>query len=457
MSSQEKPVHEKSLVLKRREFLLGTVAVAAATSALAAEDAAEPKQAAQPATPATQPPKPATPQQKPAQKLSTVERFACPEDGLFAVKPHLQLLGERSAAVVWMTKQKATGFVEWSQDGGAKWKRDWTEEDGLRDAGSFVHKTVLTGFDPTKSVRFRACSRANPEVLAYSAKFEGEVEKVESELGPIVPADGKVSFAMFNDVHNRIDTYPALLKYLDRPVNFTVFNGDIMNYVDNEEGLKKNLLAPLAYTSARTHAAMWYLRGNHETRGAMARQLRNYMALPDGHYFGAITLGAARIVFIDTGEDKHDSHPEYSGIVDFDHYIERQKAWLAREFASAAWKDATFRIAVMHIPPADVRVLGSGVVRGGTKRICAFTEFLKGAGLSIALCGHFHRSANDDANETHPYPVIVGGGVGVSPADKRGRFRDATITRCDYDAHELVVSQTNILGEKLFERRITAS
>ena len=110
----------------------------------------------------------------------------------------------------------------------------------------------------------------------------------------------------------------------------------------------------------------------------------------------------------------------------------------------------------MHIPPADVSVLGRRGPIGGTKRMRALTEFLKGAGLSIALCGHFHRSANDDANETHPYPVIVGGGVGVSPENKRGRFRDATITRCDFDANELVVSQTNILGEKLFERRLTA-
>ena len=440
---------EGKIAMKRRDFLLGSIASVAAPAAFAAEDSAEQK-------PTPPPPQPTPPPPKPAEKLSTVERFACPEDGLFAVRPHLQLLGERSAAVVWMPTRKATGVVEWSQAGGAKWKRDWTEEDGLRDAGSFVHKTVLTGFDPSKSVRFRACSRANPEVRAYSATFEGEVEKVESELNPIVPADGKVSFAMFNDVHNKLDSYPALLKYLDRPVNFTVFNGDIMNSVETEEGLKKNLLAPLAYTSEKTHAAMWYLRGNHETRGAMARQLRDYLALPEGHYFGAVTLGAARIVFIDTGEDKHDSHPEYSGLVDFDHYIERQKAWLAREFASAAWKDAVFRIAVMHIPPADVSVLGRRGPIGGTKRTCALTEFLRGAGLSIALCGHYHWSANDDANETHPYPVVVGGGVGVSPKDKRGRFRDATITRCDYDSKELVVSQTNILGEKLFERRIAA-
>ena len=426
--------------MKRREFLLGSIASVAAPSTLMAAAAADTE---------------ADPQ-KPAEKRSEVERFACPESGLFAVRPHLQLLGERSAAVVWMTKRKATGFVEWSQDGGTTWKTSWTEEDGLRDAGSFVHKTVLTGFDPSKSVRFRACSRDNPEVRAYSAVFEGEVEKVESELNPILPADGKVSFAIFNDVHSKLDTYPALLKYLDRPVNFVVFNGDIVNYVETEEGLKKNLLAPLAYTSEKTHAARWYLRGNHETRGGLARRLRDYLALPEGHYFGAVTLGAARIVFIDTGEDKHDSHKEYSGLVDFDHYIERQKAWLAREFASAAWKDAVFRIAVMHIPPADVNTLGGGSWSGGTKRMREFSEFLKGANLSIAFGAHLHRSANDDANEQRPYPVVVGGGVGVAPENRRGRFRDATITRCEFDAKELVVSQTNILGEKLFERRITA-
>ena len=37
-----------------------------------------------------------------------------------------------------------------------------------------------------------------------------------------------------------------------------------------------------------------------------------------------------------------------------------------------------------------------------------------------------------------------------------GKFRDATVTRCEYDSRELVVTQTNIFGERLFERRITA-
>ena len=420
--------------MRRRDFIAGALAATAAAPVIAGVQAEKS---------ADQRPEP-----------SEVERCSCPDEGLFAVRPHLQLLGEDSAAGVWVTKRPATGYVEWSQDDGATWTTDWTEEDGLRDAGSRVHRTVLTGFDPSKSVRFRACSRENPHVFAYAAVFKGEVEKSESVLNPIVPADGRVSFAMFNDVHNTLSTYPALLKHLDRPVNFTVFNGDIMNSVENEADMRKYLLAPLAYVCDRTHAAMWYLRGNHETRGGFSRRMRDFLSLPDGHYFGAVTLGAARIVFIDTGEDKPDGHREYSGIVDFDRYIARQRRWLEREFDSRAWRDAAFRIAVMHIPPKDVKMLGGGSWDGGSVRMRDFSSFLAGANISLALCAHLHRSANDDANASHPYPVVVGGGPGFVSEARRGKGFEATLTRCEYDSRELVVSQTNIIGEKLFERRI---
>lgn len=426
------------MVMKRRDFLVGSLAATLATSVRAADSVAKASATNAPA------------------ELSEVEKFALPADGLFAVKPHLQLLGEHAAAVVWLTRRKATGYVEWSQDGGATWNVDWTAEDGLRDAGSFVHRTVLTGFDPSKGVRFRACSRETPHIFAYSAVFKGETEKVEGELNPILPADGRVSLAMFNDVHNTLSTYPALLRHLDRPVNFTIFNGDIMNSVDNEEGLKKFLLAPLAYVSDRTHAAMWYLRGNHETRGGFSRHLRDYLALPGGHFFGAVTLGAARIAFVDTGEDKPDGHKEYSGLVDFDRYIARQMEWLADEFASTAWKDAPFRIVVMHIPPAGTFQLGGGRWPGGTERMGRMSALLKGANVSLALAAHLHRSANDCPNADHPYPVIVGGGPREEPEERRKAFGDATLTRCDYDADELVVVQTNIRGERLFERHIKA-
>ena len=386
-----------------------------------------------------------------------VKGFAMPKEGLFAVKPHLQLLGEDSAAVVWMTKRKALGYVEWSQDGGKAWNTAWTEEDGLRDAGTTVHRSVLTGFDPSKSVRLRVCSRENPAIYPYRAEFTGEVETLASELAPILPADGRVSFAMFNDVHGALKNYPQLLAQLDRPVNFIVFNGDISSDIDTEEQVQRNILAPLAYVCENTHAAMWYLRGNHETRGGFARRFRDYLSLPNGHFYGAVTLGAARFVFIDTGEDKEDGHEQYSGLTDFDHYLARQMDWLRAEFGSDAWRKAKFRIAVMHIPPTGVKSFDDATYRGEANRMRRdLTGLLKTANLSLVLAAHLHCAANDDPRPDRPYPVVVGGSNYTDFADKFGRYKIATLTRCDYDDRELVVSQVNCKGEKLFERRIVS-
>ncbi len=421
-----------SLLYKRREFLLGSLSAAVVSSLQAGGEA-----------------------DKHGETLpSAVESFAMPQKGLFAVKPHLQLLGERSAAIVWMTAKESTGFVEWSQDGGSTWTTTWTEVDGLLDAGCKLHRTVLSEFDPAKPLKFRVCSKENPHIFSYRAEFKGDVQQLDGEIAPLLPEDGKVTFAMFNDVHEQLETYPSLLAHLKEPVNLTIFAGDIANYVDNEDDVIRNLLAPFAYVNNRTHAAMWYLRGNHETRGGFSRKLRNYLALPNGCYYGAVTLGAARFVFVDTGENKDDTYREYAGLVDFDNYLERQMAWLKDEFASRTWKESKYRIAVMHIPPCILKKLDGGAYTPSAMRMQKLAKILAEANLSLVLSGHLHRSVNEDANMFHPYPVVGGGGPLPLSEDKRHWYGDPTITICSYDADKLVVSQTNVRGEKLFERHI---
>lgn len=426
--------------MKRRSFLLG--GIAAATGVASAAPAGKGKSTG------------VAEKSKPVKLPTAVEAAAMPTEGLFLVRPHLQLLGEKSAAVVWMTKRPATGFVEWSQDGGASWRTAWDEKDGLRDAGSRTHIATLRGFDPARPVTYRACSQETPHVFAYKTFFKGEVEKVESTLAALVPADGKVSFAMFNDVHCNHAVYSTLLEKIKKPVNFSVFAGDIMNSTDSEDCVVRNLLAPLSYVSDRTGAAMWYLRGNHETRGGYARQLRNHLALPGGLFYGAVTLGAGRIAFIDSGEDKEDDHREYSGIVDFDRYIDSQIEWLRDEFASDAWRNAAFRIAVMHIPPPGFRKLDGGMWNGATKRMRRLAEVLKTSKVSLVMAAHLHSSANADPTKECPYPVVVGGGNQLFTPEQRQKhpYRDATLTRCTYDSRKLVVEQYTSDGAKLFER-----
>ena len=47
-------------------------------------------------------------------------------------------------------------------------------------------------------------------------------------------------------------------------------------------------LKPFARVSQEARLLVWFVRGNHETRGQLARQLRDYVTLPDGRYYGAM-------------------------------------------------------------------------------------------------------------------------------------------------------------------------
>lgn len=366
--------------------------------------------------------------------------------GLIAVKPHAQLMGEREMGIVWMTSREAEGWVEWSQDGGQTWLRAWDERDGLLvDACDRMHKIVVSGYDPAKPFRYRVKSRAFSSFGPYKVVREEAVAMCEGEMNAVLPPDGSISFAMFNDVHNRLEVYPALARHRTGPLSFTVFNGDIMNHIEDEPGVARCLMAPLAYMTARTRAPMWYLRGNHETRGRFARHLRDYVALPRGRYYGAVSLGGARFVFVDTGEDKEDSHPEYSGLVDFDRYVAAQTAWLAREVASEAWRKATARVVFMHIPP-DATCADGRVWRQPLARIRELHAVLNGSGVSLVMGAHLHRWACDPANEARPYPLIIGGGPNLAAANPAAR---PTLAHCTIKGTSLTATILSAAGETL--------
>ncbi|MBQ7188743.1 MAG: metallophosphoesterase [Kiritimatiellae bacterium] len=388
----------------------------------------------------------------PAEKTDVVEVGEMLDpDHLICVKPHVQLISETEVGLVWMTSKEAEGWVEWSQDDGETWKRAWNERDGLLvDACDRIHKITVSGYSPAKPFRYRVRSRAFTSFGPYRVVRSAEEAVYEGEINAVVPADGTISFAMFNDVHNKLEIYPALCKRLEGALSFTVFNGDIMNHIDDEPGVCKCLMAPLAYVARQTRAPMWYLRGNHETRGKFARHLRDYVALQNGHYYGAVTLGNARFVFVDTGEDKADDHKEYSGLVDFEHYIAHQTQWLAEEVSSPAWKDAKFRVVFMHIPPDGV--CGSGRIWSQRlPRVRKLHAVLENAGVTLLLGAHLHNWACDDARPERPYPMVIGGGNNLTTTRQ---WSLPTLTHCTIQGNTLTVKLLSPDGKVLAQKEV---
>ncbi len=362
------------------------------------------------------------------------------EEPLFEIKPYVQLMGPDSVGIGWMTAKKATGYVTWSQDDGATWNKAWREEDGLLDANDIIHRAVIGGVDPAKPLRWRVHSRAFDTFGPYKVSYRGEEQTLEGGIRAILPRQDAVSFAMLNDVHQTLPIYPTLKAYVKEPVNFTVFNGDILNHIEDEASVKAFLLNPLALWTEATGAPCWYLRGNHETRGAFARHLRDYLPLVEGRFYGAVTLGPARFVFLDTGEDKRDDHAEYSGLTDFDGYLARQTAWLKAETAGEAWRSAKFRIVIEHIPAT---ITAARRYSPSVPRILALQEVLKTANVSAMFAAHLHRRGWHEPEAERPYPMIVGGGP-----------KSATLTRCDIVGGTMRISQFDMSGERVVDEEI---
>lgn len=397
--------------MNRREFLTGTLSaavVAGASGAKGAEQGA-PAKAAEP---------------------------------LFATKPHAQLMAPDVVALVWETSVQATGRVTWRQGENEAWREGWWETDGFKDANDTKHRAVLEGVDSSKPIWFRVHSRAIAENKAYWVKYAGEEETYEGQLDPFLSDPTAFSFAMVNDVHAHVDTYPKLLRFLERPVAFTAFAGDIIRESWSADYVRQKLIVPLGDWTEASRAPIWYVRGNHETRAGYARHLRDHLALQHDHYYGAVTFGETRIVFLDTGEDKEDSHREYFGTVAFDHYLACQTDWLKREVASDAWMKARHRIVIGHIPPF-VRKTGNGQSFDPFQpRLRALFKVLETAKVSLFCAGHLHRSGFEAPIPERPYPIIIGGGQ----ATDKIAWAQPTLTRLDVSAKGLRIRQWRIDG-----------
>ncbi len=383
------------------------------------------------------------PQLSEAESQAQAEIQAQRTDGLIAVQPWAQLLGAGRLGVGWLTAQAADGVVEWTQagadDASTVWRQAWYSEDGLKQANGTSQRAVIDGYDPARPIRFRARSRPITTFKPYKVTFGEPVTSPERRLPALARPGGKVSFIVFNDVHNRYQNYPLLTAQAGHAPDFAVFNGDVLQDPQSEKEVTDHLLLPMAWFTSRS-IPCFFLRGNHETRGAFARPLKSYLTLPENRYYTAMTFGAARVLFLDSGEDKPDASGEYSGLVDFEPYIEEELAWLKREIAGEAFRQAAWRIVVVHIPP-DWRKEEGKLWNGERRMRERFAPLFDAGRVAAVISGHNHHSdligPCPDTGRGFQWPVFIGG----APA-----LTNATVIRVEADARTLKIMRVHSDG-----------
>ena len=346
---------------------------------------------------------------------TAAEAKAAPAEG-FALAPYAQLVGPDAVEIRWRTAAPATATVFWTQDAALpreRWARAVRAEDGMVAANETAHRIRLEGLDPAKPLRFEAVSEPLTRFGAYDIRRAAAFGSGPVTLRPPVGADGALRFVVFNDLHGRaaahIPHFLALPEIAAAEPAFALFNGDCADDCGDQAGVERRFLGALPPLTKAGLPAL-FLRGNHEYRGAMARRIRDNLApLACGRYYGAFDLGPARLLFLDSGEDKPDDAPVYGGLLATDPYLEEQAAWLRREVASDTWKAAKRRLAFWHIPP-ESDTPGEDKWYGPSRLRRLVSPLLQDAGLDALVCAHTHRHKLLPATDARPYPILIGGG-----------------------------------------------
>ena len=133
----------------------------------------------------------------------------------------------------------------------------------------------------------------------------------------------------------------------------------------------------------------YYVRGNHETRGVFAPQLKRYFC-PREQSLVLCRASWSRVLHHarDSGEDKPDSDIEDAGITDYDAYRTEQAEWVKAITESEDFKTAKFRICIAHIPPQSIE---QDAWHGPAEVAQKFVPALfNKAGIDLMICGHLH-------------------------------------------------------------------
>jgi len=341
-----------------------------------------------------------------------------------AVPPYLQRPAPDAMTIMWHTAEPSYSWVEYgiAPEGGSSAPDSLTVarsvERGIVSANITRHKVRLTGLSSGVKYSYRIGSR---KVLTYGAysKTLGDTEYSPFySFTTLGNTNCDFTCLVFTDLHNNLTLYDKLMDQVAAKgisYDFSIFNGDIFEDPNNDAQVV-NLLARYNKRVDASNKPAIYLRGNHEIRGPHALQLPALFDWSDsGESYFAFTWGDTRFVFLDNGEDKNDTHIEYSGLIDFDSFRQRETEWFVQELASDEYGSAFRRILVHHIPIYGwINSYDPGFIPCYNQ----WNPLLQSAPFDLDVTGHLHSFKYYPKNTTgNAFPLVVGGG----PAETNGR------------------------------------
>lgn len=221
---------------------------------------------------------------------------------------------------------------------------------GYRYTESTIHKVTVPMKALDNAGEYTLYTRAMYLRGPYCS-LQGETLSETHTWKGVDTSDG-LNYYVLADTHNTQKTPLAAASYFGEYLDFLISVGDNVSWVDREEDLLN--FHTLAGNITKGEIPVIYARGNHETKGVMAKDFHRYVGSKEGNFYYTFRLQNIWGIVLDIGEDHGDDFVEYCGISKFDQYREEQTAFLDQIlFHSGREFDATgidYRIAVCHIP-----------------------------------------------------------------------------------------------------------
>ncbi len=398
----------------RRHFLQASLAAIAATPVLSTRAQDAPKI------------EPAQPEPPPAPEIKA--------PGL----PMVTALRQDGVSIVWGVSTPSTGWVEYGETPELG-KKAYGTVDGLRPFDPRVIAIPLDGLKPGATIHYRTVTA--PIDFPNQYKMTRGEPVVSPTYSFNLPGPGSsTKIAVWNDTHQQIDTLAAVRKLTEEfAPSLLVWNGDVVaDQFMLEEDLTETFLYPKSASGFASSRPLLYSRGNHDVRGAVARDLPAYMPRAMDHgYQNLLRIGPVGILVLDTGEDKEG--PQFYGdLGEWALYRKRQLAWLEQGVNDPLFKDAPHKILFCHIPLRwkDPKSKGSCCSDGDQQ----WSAVLAKAGVKAVFSGHTHEFWHDEPKADRPFHQITGGG----PQTKSTNWSPtpATVIQLSADEKTLTIEVT---------------
>ena len=222
-------------------------------------------------------------------------------------------------SVVFATSAKGTGFVEYEYQGESR--TVYAQNDGRIVGDRLIH-SVHVPYEHLRDNDYTVCSTRVTEQYSYGSRMGKTVKSGAYHF--TVPTGSETSYLVVSDWHSYNERAWEASAYLG-DYDAVLLMGDAAAGMDFEEEAVEFIVKFGGRLTGGTKPAV-FVRGNHDTRGAFAADLPDYLGLTSLYY--TVSVNGVSFIVLDSGEDKEDGHVEYGGMNDYARQRKAELEWL---------------------------------------------------------------------------------------------------------------------------------